>query len=211
MLRRPPRATFALIAIAVGVAALGACGGGGGTDAGTGSTTTSRIGSVRLTAGPVTVERAGATGSADGPTVDALLAAAASVIRASSVDPLAGRPVRLDGLSTTAAAPLTRGVEAATLTDAGYGPLTDLEFAAQPAAVTLLTDASGAAVLGAVAIDVTATGRDDRGPVRVHRVGELEFVRDGATWLLDSWRLTVTRDGRGVGPAGRPTSTTVAP
>ena len=60
-------------------------------------------------------------------------------------------------------------------------------------------------------LEITVTGHNARGPVRIHRTGELAFVRDGTAWHLDSWRLTVTRDGRGVPPAPRPSTTTGAP
>ena len=60
-------------------------------------------------------------------------------------------------------------------------------------------------------IDVTITGNAAKGPVTVHRTGELGFTKAADGWRLDSWRLTVTRDGKGVPAAPRTSSTTKAP
>lgn len=212
MLRRTPNALRAsLPAILLGCVALAACGGGGGDAAEAGSTTTAPAAVDRLRAGPVTVERTADAGAADPATVAGLVGAADGYLRAASLDPLAGRPVRLDAVTTEPARPLTLGPAAETLTDAGVGRLRDLRVDARPAPVTVLTDPEGAPVLGTVTIDLTLSGRNDRGAVRIHRTGELAFVREGTGWRLDSWRLTVTRDGRGLPPASRTSSTTAAP
>lgn len=196
----------------IGTGALAACGGGASGDGSAASTTTAAAsGGVRLTPGPVTVQRTADAGAADPAVVDALVGAAGAYVRAATVDPLAGRPVRLDDLATAPARPLTRGTDAETLTDASTGRLDGVTIDARPVPVSVLTDAQGAAVLGTVTIDLTVTGHNDRGPVRIHRTGELAFVREGTAWHLDSWRLTVTRDGRGVPPAPRPSTTTGAP
>ena len=201
----------ALLTLLLGAAALGACGGGGAGEGAAPTASTSATGVPRLTAGPVTVQRTGAAGSAEPSVVDALVAAAGSYVRAASLDPLEGRPVRLDALATEVARPLTRGPDGATLTDAGYGRLDELRVDARPVPVTVLTDAQGTAVLGTVTLDLTLTGRNDRGPVRIHRTGELAFVREGDAWRLDSWRLAVTRDGRGVPAAPHTPTSTEAP
>ena len=198
------------IAALVGALTVAACGGRG--DSARDATTTTRgPGSVTLSAGPVTVERTAAAGEADPADVEALLAAGAAYVRAASLDPMAGRGASLRALVTPEAASRTTGPGAEALTDAGLGRIEDVRVTAAPAPITILTDANGAAVLGAVTIDVTISGDAAKGPVTVRRIGELAFTRVGATWLLDSWRLSVTRDGRGIPTGAPPSTTTEAP
>jgi hypothetical protein len=199
------------VAVVVGALTVAACGGGGDDAARDTTTTTGGAASVTLTAGPVTVERTATAGEADPADVEALLAAGAAYVRAASLGPMAGRTAALRTLVTAEAASRTSGPDAEALTDAGLGRLEDVRVRATPAPVTILTDADGNAVLGAVTIDVTITGDAAKGPVTVRRTGELAFTRAGDTWLLDSWRLSVTRDGRGVPTGARPSTTTEAP
>lgn len=197
------------IVVLVGALSVAACSGSSETARGT-TTTTRGPTSVALTAGPVTVERTAAVGEADPAAVEALLAAGAAYVRAASLDPMAGRGASLRALVTPEAASRTTGPDAEALTDAGLGRIGDVRVTATPAPITILTDANGAAVLGAMTIDVTITGDAAEGPVTVRRIGELAFTRVGDTWLLDSWRLSVTRDGRGVPTGTRPSTTTAA-
>lgn len=205
--RSLPRALPVLL---VGVIALAACGGSKSEDAGS-TTTTAGAGSISFTAGPVTVQRTAATGEADPADVQALLTAAAAYVRAASLDPMAGRSGSLRSITTADAAARTTAADADALGDAGIGKLRDVQVTAQPAPVTILTDANGAAALGAVTIDVTIRGDAAKGPITIHRTGELAFTKGASGWALDSWRLTVTRDGKGVPAAPRTSSTTKAP
>lgn len=202
-----PRALPVLLA---GALALSACGGSKASDAGS-TTTTGGAGSVSFTAGPVTVQRTAATGEAAPADVQALLDAAAAYVRAASLEPMAGRSGSLRAITTPAAATRTTATDADALSDAGLGRVSDVKVTAKPAPVTILTDANGAAVLGAVTIDVTITGDAAKGPVTIHRTGELAYAKGESGWALDSWRLTVTRDGKGVPATPRTSSTTEAP
>jgi hypothetical protein len=202
-----PRALPVLLA---GALALAACGGSKSTDAGP-TTTTAGPGSISFTAGPVTVQRTATTGEAAPADVDALLAAAAAYVRAASLDPMAGRSASLRAITTADAAARTTADDADALGDAGLGEVSGVQVTTEPAPVTILTDADGAAVLGAVTIDITITGDAAKGPVTIHRTGELAFTKGASGWALDSWRLTVTRDGKGVPAAPRTSSTTKAP
>lgn len=203
-----PRALPVLLLGAISVAA---CGGGGGSSDAKSTSTTVGEGTISFTAGPVSVQRTAATGEAAPADVDALLTAAAAYVRAASLDPMAGRSGSLRSITTSAAAARTTGADADALTDTGLGKVRDVRVTAEPAPVTILTDADGAAVLGAVTIDVTITGDAAKGPITIHRTGELAFTKGASGWSLDSWRLTVTRDGRGVPAAPRTSSTTKAP
>jgi len=203
------RPTPTHLVVLLGALLLAACG-GGGDGARPASTTTAAGPSVAFTAGPVTVERTAAGGDAAPNDVEDLLEASAAYVRAASLDPMAGRPAALTGLTTPEAAARTAGPDAEAFTDAGMGRVEDLRIRTTPAPITILTDATGTAVLAAVTIDVTITGETTRGPVTVHRTGELAFTRSGDAWLLDSWRLQVTREGRGVPAGTRPSSTTEA-
>ncbi|MFM7617075.1 MAG: hypothetical protein ACKO72_06385 [Actinomycetes bacterium] len=207
---RRPRPALPPTVLLVGVLVFTACGGGNDDAAGP-TTTTGGAATVTLSAGPMTVERTGPTGEASPADVQALLDAGAAYIRTASLDPMAGRAPALRAVTTTEAAARTTGPDGAALTDVGLGRVDAVRVAAVPAPVTILTDANGAAVLGAVTIDVTITGEAAKGPVTVRRTGELAFTRVGDSWLLDSWRLTVTRDGRGVPSGVRTSSTTAAP
>lgn len=208
---RSSRGLRSHLVVLVGALLLAACGGGDDDGARDATTTSAGPATLTLTAGPVSVERTSAVGEAAPADVQALLAAGAAYVRAASLEPMAGRSAPLRTVTTPEAAPRTTGPDAEALSDVGLGRIADVRVRSVPAPVTILTDANGAAVLGAVTIDVTITGDARRGPVTVRRTGELAFVRAGDTWLLDSWRLSVTRDGRGVPPGTRTSSTTGAP
>jgi hypothetical protein len=191
--------------------ALSACGGSDDGGAAKATTTTTGAGSVSFVAGPVTVQRTAATGEADPAEVQALLAATSAYVEAASLAPMAGRTGSLRTIATPGAIARATGTDADALGDASLGKVRDVRVTAKPAPVTILTDANGAATLGAVTIDVTITGATAGGPITVHRTGELAFTKGTSGWSLDSWRLSVTLDGKGVPAAPRTSSTTKAP
>ena len=97
MERQLTRALKAGVVTLTGTLALTACGGSGGSDAKS-TSTTAGVGDVTFTAGPVTVQRTAAAGEAAPADVDALLAASAAYVRAASLDPMAGRSGALRSL-----------------------------------------------------------------------------------------------------------------
>lgn len=167
---------------------------------------------IKFAAGDVKVVRTGSTGEANLSDVDALLAATASYVRQASVNPLRGEPLRISDLLTASARPNAVGHGGDALTDAGISSATgSVEVSSAPLPITILTDTTGAAALATVTIDITISTQTKKGAVKIHRIGELAFLREGTTWLIDGWRLTVNRDGKGTSRSPKTTSSTKAP
>lgn len=167
---------------------------------------------IQFAAGDVKVVRTASSGEANPSDVDALLTATANYVRQASVIPMRGERLKISGLLTAAARPNAVGDASDALTDVGISPATDsvkVTSAALP--ITILTDATGAGALATVAIDLTISSKTKTGAVTIHRVGELAFVHEGDAWLIDGWRLTVNRDGKGIASAPKTSSSTKAP
>ena len=193
-------------------ALISACGSGGDKDITKKSEEKPAVERVQLTAGDVKVVRTGNTGEANLSDVDALVAATAKYVRQASVIPMHGDPLNISDLLTSAARPNAVGEASDALTDVGVSPATDsVEVTSAPLPITILTDNTGAGALASVSIDITISTKTKSGVVKIHRVGELEFVYEGGAWLIDGWRLTVNRDGKGIASAPKTSSSTKAP
>jgi len=193
-------------------ALISACGSGGDEDITKKSEEKPQLEKVQFAAGDVKVVRTGNTGEANLTDVDALLAATAKYVRQASVIPMHGEPLKISDLLTSAARPNAVGEASDALTDVGVSPATDsVEVISAPLPITILTDNTGIAALATVSIDVTISTKTKNGAVKIHRVGELAFVHEGSTWLIDGWRLTVNRDGKGIASAPKTSASTEAP
>lgn len=167
---------------------------------------------VQFAVGDVNVVRTGNTGEANLSDVDALVAATAKYVRQASVIPMHGKSLKISDLLTSAAEPNAVGEASDALTDVGVSPDTDsVEISSTPLPITILTDNTGVAALATVSIDITISTKTKSGAVKIHRVGELAFVHEGDAWLIDGWRLTVNRDGKGIASAPKTSSSTKAP
>ncbi|MEI8336677.1 MAG: hypothetical protein WCG37_07400 [Actinomycetes bacterium] len=167
---------------------------------------------VQFAAGEVKVVRAGKAGEANQSDVDALVTAAANYVRQASVIPMHGKSLKISDLLTSAARPNAVGEASDALTDVGVSPVTDsVEISSAPLPITILTDNTGVPALATVSIDLTISTKTKTGAVKIHRVGELAFVHEGDAWLIDGWRLTVNRDGKGIASAPKTSSSTKAP
>lgn len=193
-------------------AMISACGSGSGKDITKKSAEKPQVEKVQFAAGDVKVVRTGNTGEANLNDVDALVAATAKYVRQASVVPMHGEPLKISDLLTSAARPNAVGEASDALTDAGVSPATDsVEVISAPLPVTILTDKTGAGAVASVSIDITISTKTKNGAVKIHRVGELAFVYEGGAWLIDGWRLTVNRDGKGIASAPKTSSSTKAP
>ena len=191
---------------------IAACGSDGEKAATDNQDQTPQVEKVQFAAGDVKVVRTGNTGEANLSDVDALVSATAKYVRQASVIPMHGEPLKISDLLTSAARPNTVGEASDALTDVGDSPATDsVEVISAPLPITILTDNTGIAALATVSIDVTISTKTKTGAVKIHRVGELAFVHEGSNWLIDGWRLTVNRDGKGIASAPRTSSSTKAP
>ncbi|MBM3676114.1 MAG: hypothetical protein FJW88_14470 [Actinobacteria bacterium] len=190
------------------VVVLAACGGAGASEKA--ATTTTRVGStMTIEAGTVTVESAGAPlGLADADR-DAVVETVRRYVKAATVDPLLGEGV--GDLAPLLAATVGSGLtpaDRAALVDEGLPESTGtVEAVVAPVVLTALADRAGAIDLVGAGLDVTVTAKTARGPVVVHRAGELILVRDGAAWRIESFRLLVDRSGRGLSGGGATTAT----
>ncbi len=188
------------------------CGSGGDKDITKKSEEKPKVEKVQLAAGDVKVVSTGNTGEANLTDVDALVGATAKYVRQASVIPMHGEPLNISDLLTSAARPNAVGEASDALTDVGVSPATDsIEVISAPLPITILTDNTGAGALASVSIDITISTKTKTGAVEIHRVGELAFVYEGGVWLIDGWRLTVNRDGKGIASAPRTSSSTKAP
>jgi hypothetical protein len=70
---------------------------------------------------------------------------------------------------------------------------------AQPIAITALSDPSKAIGLVGVPLNLQVSARTPKGPVQVHRVGELALERAGGSWRIVGFRLAVSRAGADIG------------
>ncbi|MBJ7282614.1 MAG: hypothetical protein JHD40_05845 [Acidimicrobiia bacterium] len=193
-------------------ALISACGSGGDKDITKKSEEKPKVEKVQLAAGDVKVVSTGNTGEANLTDVDALVGATAKYVRQASVIPMHGEPLNISDLLTSAARPNAVGEASDALTDVGVSPATDsIEVISAPLPITILTDNTGAGALASVSIDITISTKTKTGAVEIHRVGELAFVYEGGVWLIDGWRLTVNRDGKGIASAPRTSSSTKAP
>ena len=73
-----------------------------------------------------------------------------------------------------------------------------------------LADPSGTISLVGSTLDLTVRTTTAKGPVTIHRSGELMFTRDAGAWKIVSFKLAVTREGAGLDAAGATSSTTKA-
>jgi hypothetical protein len=193
--RRCLRAPVAAGCVAL-VIVLGACSGGGGdtpkaaAPAGT---------TLKLDAGDVVVDAAGAPGTLAAADQDAIIETLRKYVIAATVDPMHGKKVgNLTAVFTADAAASLSGLNRASVIDDGVPKATStVKAIAGPVTLTALSDQSGAIdMVGATLfLDVNAKART--GPMRVLRTGELIVKRDAGAWKISSYKLTVDRTGSG--------------
>lgn len=158
---------------------------------------------VRLAPGPVRVETTGAPGELPNPDRRAVLATLAAYVQDATLRPLAGRAPTLGTLSPDLAGALDERQRDA-LVDEGL-PLAAgrPRVRAAPVPLTALLDGDGRPVLVGAALDVTVRApRPGRGPIEVHRRGELVLRAVGGEWRISSFRLEVSRTPAGAPEAG---------
>jgi hypothetical protein len=207
--RRARLGSIVLLATAVGIAGCS----GGGSDADAGTVPRRRV-SLEVSAGPVAVEAAGTTaGTLSDQDRDAVVDVVRRYVTAGTIAPLEGKPVGdLAPLFSTAAAPGLVGPDRAALVDEGLPEATGRATAtAAPLAITALSDSAGAIDLVGTALTLDVAAKTAAGPVAVKRAGELVLTRTPEGWKIDSYRLLVTRDGAGLGPATPPSSAATGP
>ena len=190
---------------------LAACSSGGSGKAT--STTTAPNAHVRVTPGTVTVVTAGPPAELAASDRDAIVTAVGSYVQDATLAPLEGKQVPdLASHFTAAAAPALQGPERDALLDVDVPRATGrVTPSLQPVNLHALADNVGAIDLVGTTLDLTVQASASRGPITIHRSGELMFTRDGGTWKILSFKLAVTRDGPGLGAANTTSSTTKAP
>jgi hypothetical protein len=188
-----------------------ACSSGGGSAKATPSTTAPNV-HVRVTPGEVTVATAGPPAQLPDADRDAIFAAVGSYVQDATIAPLEGKPAPdLAAHFTAATAPVLQGPERDALLDADLPRATGrVAPTLQPVSLHALADPAGTIDLVGSTIDLTVQTSAAGGPISIHRSGELMFTRDGGTWKILSFKLAVTRDGAGLEPAKRTSSTTKA-
>lgn len=183
-----------------GAAIVAGCGGDSGAN-----TATTRSSDVQLdiTAGPVAVEAAGAPATLADADRDAIVDVVRKYVTVATLAPLRGRPVgNLAPLFTPAARGGLEGADRAALVDEGLPKATGRTRSTSfPVALTALSDRGGAIDLVAASFAYDVATRAEQGPVTVKRSGELVLARSPEGWLIDSYRVTVERDGAGLGPS----------
>ena len=205
--RRASLSTASLCALAVAVAA---CSGGGGKSA---STSTTRSGTaVTIAAGPVTIAASGAAATLSDADRTAVVDTVRRYVTAASIDPLQGRPVgELAVVFTPSATTQVKGPDRAAMLDDELPKATGKVTAtATPLAMTALSDPTGAIVLVGVNLDLHLRAAAAKGPVDVKRTGALVLAKDGDSWKIASFRVTVDRTGAGLPPTAASTSTTAS-
>jgi hypothetical protein len=187
--------------------ALPACSSGSSASSSSSTTSAPKSATVNATSGLVGVASAGQPVELSAEDRAAVLHAVDGYVQAATIDPLAGKPAKLDALFATGAAPLPTAPERDALSDDGLPKTTGGSKATlMPVSMSGLADTTGAIDLVGTTLDLTVTGKAKDGDITIHRSGELMFVRDGGSWKILSFKLAVTRDGAGLGPA--PSSTT---
>jgi hypothetical protein len=155
---------------------------------------------LSITPGPVTVAAAGNPGVLSGADRDAIVSTVRTYVTDATIDPLLGKPVgNLAAVFAPAALGGTTGLYGAVLTDAGMPKASKITAAAQPIAITALSDTMQGIGLVGVPLNLQVSARTPKGAVQVHRVGELALERDGATWRIIGFRLAVSRAGADIG------------
>ena len=193
--------------VLVSIVVLASCSSGSSAAKGSSTTRAPRSATVTATAGLVGVVSAGKPVELSPADRTAVLRAVDTYVRAATIEPLAGRPAKLDALFAKDAAPAVGAPERDALSDDGLPKVTgDAKATLVPVSMSGLADQSGAVDLVGTTLDLTVTATAARGAITIHRSGELMFVRDGGSWKILSFKLAVTRDGAGLGPA--PSSTT---
>jgi hypothetical protein len=144
----------------------------------------------------------------------AVVAAIRAYVKSATVQPLASRPSttpspQLQQLFTTASVASLTGPEADSVSDTGIaGSAKNIRTTIAPVNIGGLADKAGAVDLIGATLDLTATAHATRGPITIHRTGELMFTRDGTTWKILGFTLAVTRSGAGLGPESPTASST---
>jgi len=167
----------------------------------------------RLVAKPGFVNVVSVSGAHDLPAADqqAIVDNVAAYVQAATIDPLHGKPTTgLAKLFVPTALPAITGPERVTLVDADLpatkGPVTTK---LGPVSLHGLADGTGAIDLIGAGIDLTVAARSARGPITIHRTGELMFERDTGGWKILGFQLAVTRDGTGLDVGTTSTTTKV--
>lgn len=198
MRARRPAVVLAVALAVAGPFALGACSGGGPTHAARPST---RAGGVTLDvrAGPVTTESAGGTANLSDADRAAILAVVRDYVQQATVAPLQGR--RLGDLGAVfdpaAVSSLTEANRATVLDDGLPRASGRITANVQPVPLRVLTDPSGVVLVGAsLALRVDAPVRG--GHVQVQRLGQLVLARNGGSWRVTSYQVSVERARPGV-------------
>jgi hypothetical protein len=182
--------------------AAAACSSGGSSKATPPSTAPTKA-NVRVTPGLTGVASAGAPVQLAATDRDAILTAVRAYVQDATVAPLEGEKVPdLASHFAPAAAPALNGPEHDALLDTD-GPRARgrVTVSLLPVNVKGLADPSGAVDLIGATIDLTVRAGAAAGPITIHRSGELMFTRDAGAWKILSFKLTVTRDGAGLGAA----------
>jgi hypothetical protein len=193
-------------------ATVAACSSGGSGKAGSSTTTRPTDARVKVTPLLVTVASAGPPAQLPDADKAAVFAAVGSYVQDASVDPLEGKATPdLASHFAAAAAPALQGTERDALTDTDVPRSTGRVTATlKPVNLHALADSTGAIDLVGATLDLTVQAPAAKGPITIHRTGELMFTRDAGTWKILSFKLAVTRDGAGLG-AETSTTTKAAP
>ena len=201
------RAWCAALVAAIAVAACSSGSSGKAT-----STTTTPNASVKVTPGLVSVASAGAPVQLSDADRNAVFAAVTDYVNAATIAPLEGKQAPdLSTQLTTAAAPALQGADRDALVDTDVPRATGrITATLQPVSLKGLADPSGAIPLVGSTLDLTVRTTTAKGPITIHRSGELMFARDGNAWKITSFKLAVTREGAGIGAAAATSSTTQA-
>jgi hypothetical protein len=167
---------------------------------------------VKLVAGQVKNENAGAAAQLSADAQATILKSVARYVDDGVIKPAEKhrKAADLSPLFDQGAAARQAGFDRAALYEESLPKVTALKAQADPVELTGLSDANGAFVLVTAKFNLTLDAKTEAGAVTVKRATELTFAPQSNEWRITSYDVRVERSGPGTGitTPGQPPNTT---